>query len=932
MAAREEVLFGRDEEIARLSELLDGAERGFGAAVLIEGEGGIGKTSLTRALEARARAAGFTVLRGTCDEAAGGLPLSPVLDALGVHRRGADADADAERAEIRRLLRVGAGARQDAVPALVERLLGLAERTCTERPLLLSLDDLQWVDDASALWWQRLARYADQLPLLLVGAMRLRGASAAADALRRGRLRQRGPVVRLAALDGPALTGFAAHALGAVPGPRLTRLLLDTGGNPLHAAEFLAHVTREELLRPAGDGRPGLDLAADLQGPTLTGAVRNRIRHLPSEQREFLQTLSVLGPDCGTEEALAVVDGEARDVARLLADAVTAGLLADDGATTAFRNPLLQQALYELIPGALRPSLHARAAQRLQEAGLPLDGVLRQLAKAAAAGEVRGWAPQGSWALGWLTEHTETLVNRAPAIAVELLSPLLTADRTGAPAAAVHLALITALQRLQRHDEAAESCRRLLADSADPAAIGEASYRLTVHLQRSGRFTEVVELAEQVVARGDVPPEWVAAIWATVATSEDNLGDKEAAHRHADRAIELGTACGAWFAVGLACWFKSQFLISEDPAAALRAAGQAVDALRRDPSLRFMLAIAQGGTLLPLHQLDRCGETEDAVESLLATIGQLGGATPHATTLDLFELRFRQGRWDEATAEVEHLVEEDPAENWSLYLLQGMLAVIAAYRGDEERLRFHLDKCAGMPGGEYDVHAGQWQRLARAVAADRAGRPAEAVAALLEHFDPARVNDQDARFRWLPQLVRCALAAGDRATARRAAGICRTEAERAAVPYWRQSAAHCAALLAGDAAALHEVAAYYQHTDRPLESAQALHDAVLAHRAAGEHRKAEAAADQALAGYRRLGVVSSLSAALDGPQRGWDALTATERRIALLAARPLSNPQIAAELNLPRRTVQTHVSRILAKLQLRSRVEIPHHVPDPAAA
>ncbi|MFE5581574.1 ATP-binding protein [Kitasatospora sp. NPDC056531] len=915
-------LFGRDTELARLTELLPQARRGYGEAVLIEGEPGSGKTTLVQALEADALAAGFTLVRGCCDEAAGEFPLLPVLDALGVHRRG----EDAARAEIRQLLRTGAGANQDAIPALIERLLGLVETACEERPVLLFIDDLQWVDDATAIWWQRLARQADQLPLLLVGAVRSRAVGAAVDALRRGRTRRQGPLLRLGPLDTAALTALAEHHLGAPPGPRLTQLLTGTGGSPLCAVEFLGHVGREGLLRPAADGSRAVDLATELVGATLAGAVRNRISHLGPEDREFLQTLSVLGPEFGTQEALAVLDGSARELAPRFTGAQALGLIGLHGSTTAFRNPLLQERLYEDIPLALRASLHTRAAERLEAADAPLDRVLRQLTKAAALSD--SWAPRGSWSRTWLHEHSEALVNRAPAIAVELLSPLLD---PAAPDGRLYLAVVNALHRVHRLEQVPVLCRQLLASDADPATVGEASFHLAIQLHIAGRLVESVDVIEQALSRGDIPPRWLATLHAQRGPIEHHLGRPEAAQHHLDRAIELGRSCEAWFAVGLANWFSAFFAESVDPHLALQRIEDAIDALRRDPSERYTLVIALSGRLRALRTLDRTADIEDTVDSLRRTTEHSGGVTPLTTTVDLAKLRFQQGRWDEATAEIDHLVDQDTAEHWLLFEVHAMLAAIAAHRGDDAALRRHLDLCADRPTGEFDFDTRQLLALANAVAADRAGDRSRATTALLECLDPERIRQQGMRFHWLPYLVRFALAAGDRAAAAHAAEVCRAEAEHAAIVYWQQAAAHCEALLAGDAVALLDVAAYYQRTERPLEHAQTLQDAARAFTASGDHRQAEDAAARAAAECRRLGVPYGADAPSARREWGWESLTATEQRIARMAAQAMSNPGIAAELNLPRRTVQTHVSRILTKLGLRSRVEIPHHIPaDPA--
>lgn len=190
----------------------------------------------------------------------------------------------------------------------------------------------------------------------------------------------------------------------------------------------------------------------------------------------------------------------------------------------------------------------------------------------------------------------------------------------------------------------------------------------------------------------------------------------------------------------------------------------------------------------------------------------------------------------------------------------------------------------------------------------------------------------------LPDLVRLALAVGDTATASLA--ITAAEAAMAAdpSPVSVTTARFCQALLTDDVESLLTVAADYRSYGWQPKRALALEEAAARLARAGQPDRARAALTDAArvltelgasldirradARLRRHGVRRGPRSAHRRVTTGWKSLTPGEERIARLVAEGLSNPDIAAELYLSRRTVETHVSSILAKLQVRSRAGI----------
>jgi DNA-binding CsgD family transcriptional regulator len=190
----------------------------------------------------------------------------------------------------------------------------------------------------------------------------------------------------------------------------------------------------------------------------------------------------------------------------------------------------------------------------------------------------------------------------------------------------------------------------------------------------------------------------------------------------------------------------------------------------------------------------------------------------------------------------------------------------------------------------------------------------------------------------LPDLAALAVSLGDQETAQRAvAELDRYLADREIPSLWR-SAAFAAAILAGDAPLLVAAADAYAAAGRPflegyarefaaqalaagglLQQARLQHDAAQDRYAALDASWDSARADARLRSY---GIRRGTRGRRRRPASGWMALTDTERKVAALLAEGLSNPEIASRMFTSRRTIQFHVSNILAKLGLSSRVEL----------
>jgi predicted ATPase len=188
-AARNEIV-GRVAELSSLDRLVAGIAGGRGDLLWIQGEPGIGKTTLVNAALARASALGCRVFRGNGDELMEPFPLRLMADCLEISGR----SQDASRARIASILRGEPGdtGAIDPLIAAAERMLELVDRLCGDGPVVLVAEDLQWSDELSLLVWSRLARTVSQIPLLLVGVARPLPERLKLDQLR-DLVEQRGP-------------------------------------------------------------------------------------------------------------------------------------------------------------------------------------------------------------------------------------------------------------------------------------------------------------------------------------------------------------------------------------------------------------------------------------------------------------------------------------------------------------------------------------------------------------------------------------------------------------------------------------------------------------------------------------------------------------------------------------------------------------------
>jgi DNA-binding CsgD family transcriptional regulator len=924
-------LIGRDSEMALLTGLIRDAARGRGESVLVEGEPGIGKSALVRAAVAKAPEAGCEVFWGAGDELGQALPLLPFLDGLRVR----EATTNPRRNTIVRLLRgeVAADRGTDVPAVLAEQLLALVAEQCAARPTVLVVDDLQWADQASITLWGRLARSARQVPLLLVGMTRPVPQREDVVALRR--VVSDAVRLQLTGLTEAAVVDLVAALAGGRPDGNLLRLADGAAGNPLYVTELVAALARSSSLTITEAG--AAELAGDSAPGSLSAAIADRLGFVAGPVREVLRAAALLGVDFAVPDLGVVLDRSVADLIPAVDEACAIGVLAESGHGLGFRHPLIRAALYEEIPAPVRAAWHRDAGRALAEAGAPADRVARQLLR--ATGRPEGPAePVDEWMLDWLARTADLLVGQAPGVAAELLTRAVASSAADPPRHGwLASRLADALYRTGDRTAAEQVANRALEQAAQPDLLVDLHWTLAQCRMLAGQSAESLATLDRALATPGLSAGHRARLLVLAARTHDYLGEVEKAGEVATRALAAASEADDSWAMGwalhvLALLTAGQGRITD----ALPLFDRALAVTQSDPALTDLRLLLQLNQAIELGNIDHYKEALAAAGQAGQLADQVGTTVRRAQAhCALGQILFETGRWDDALAEVAVVPENLKVPVVACCDL-GIAAVVSFHRGDLGAARQHLaavDRHAGRIGHRLIVPLA----LARSLDREQEGARQEALAALTEAFG-GNAEELEEIEDLLADAVRLADETGDLATARVLAGQAAALGAESEIPHRQANALYCRGLLDRDAPQLLAAAERYDEAGRPLPRAKALEAAARHFVDTGDREQARAAFTRAVEVYTCLGAaadVARLQAAFRvhgirrGPRArhrqarsGWDSLTATEIKIAAFVEEGLSNPEIAARLLLSRRTVATHVSHILKKLDVHSRIDI----------
>lgn len=417
-------LLERDAQLSRIQTLFAGVARGVGACVLLASEAGGGKTALVTAL-ADALVAHADVFVGYCDDLDTPKPLGPLADIA----RALDATFAA-------LMQVGTG-RADLFDALFGTLAG------RPRPVLLVFEDVHWADESTRDLVRFLARRVASLPVMLVVTYR-DDAWSQSDSLRLLLGNLLGPhIVRvtLAPLSVAAVEALArrARVVQTLPPPQIdtggaaAALHRQTGGNAFFVTEMLQHAT---------DGLPA----------TVRDVILARLARLPPDGQRLGRIVSLVPGGCAKALLARAFGDEFRAAERALAGDVTLGLLVDDGDAIGFRHELARRAIAESVEAAMGNAARVWH-RRFIDAFIADDATPSPLARLAH--HARGTGDPATIVRWGLPAAIEAARFGANAEAAKLLADVLAND--GDPERFEHIEI------LERHADAAAATSDLAA-------------------------------------------------------------------------------------------------------------------------------------------------------------------------------------------------------------------------------------------------------------------------------------------------------------------------------------------------------------------------------------------------------------------------------------------------------------------------------------
>ncbi|MBP0448705.1 AAA family ATPase [Kitasatospora sp. RG8] len=926
---------GRETERTRIELMVRQLAAGTGQAVVLRGEPGIGKSAVLDLVDSLCRAAGITVLRGEAGEIDQSLPfavLSECLDASPAEHPGV--------ARIRGLLR---GDERVSAPAgavgqeflVAEAILSTLDDWCSAEPLALLVDDLHWADPASLAVIRRLARALDQLPLLLVVAYRPAPEGAAIAGLLRDLEESGVRTTDLGPLAEAGVAALVADLTGGLPGERLRSLVAGAAGNPLYVAELIRDLSDAGRIELRG-ATAEISAEMSLVPATLSSTILHRLDTLSVPTREMLRVVALLGRAFSAAEMTAVLRLPATDLVEPVVEALAAGVLEERGSRLAFRHDLIRRAVVQSHSQAVRTALHEQIGASLAEAGAPVERVAEHVLEAGRLGR---------WDVAWLRASLDPLLVRAPALAVELLR------RATADADATATATATATAGHGCRDLDFELVRALLwaglpaeAERAAGAALArplpidrEGTVRgwLAQAVLEQGRLEDTVAEVRSALALEGLPQNQAARLHAVQAQALHFMSRMEESEAAALLAVRHGRESGDTFATAYGLTTQAAVLVVTgrvDEALALTT--EALDSLGATGiSSDFQLSphLARGYCLA---DLDRLAEAHAHLRTGARESERAGVALLTGYQSAIAKVEFLRGNWDDALVAVQSGLDTiDP-----LNIGPDLHAVAALIEVRRDQRSEHTDAVVnaseGRPARSHTAYLHWW---ARALVKDAEGDCVRAFELLESYLWASGVLRKVVTLDHLfPDAARMAFCLG---RADRLAALAESAQEAADFqpsPNKLGTAALCRGLAEADNSLLAESATAYHAAGRPLFAAFARENEAVLLARAGLPDRAGTAMAEAVDGYLALGATwdarrtrQRLRAegltvrsrqAVAGCGTGWEALSATERAVLALVAEGCSNPQIAERLYMSRRTVQLHVSRVMAKLGESSRV------------
>ena len=908
---------GRDAELAALRDFLAGISEGA-TALLLEGDAGMGKTTLWSAGVAQAEERGLRVLRALpaaseteLSFAGLGDLLDPVLaDALA-------ALVPAQRRALSRALVLddedGPSPDPHAVGVAVLNVLRVVS---AEQQLLVAVDDAQWLDAASAAALGYAARrLRDEHVGLLLSRRGSPESTVAAD-IRRSLPAERVHTVEVGPIDLASLHAVVREHLDlAVPRPLLAEIHQASGGNPFFALEIARTLKRGDAFVEAGQLPPVPESLHEL--------VQARIEALTPDSRDFLLAAAAHAhPTTTIVEAATGVDRQAG-----LVPAIRAGIVEVDRDRIRFTHPLLAAGAYNAADFVRRKEIHARLAELLDDpearawqlaasVDQPDESVAATLEDAAEYARARG-AP------------------RPAALLLDRARQLTPPDRRPEE-------VRRAVEAAFLHFEAGDSRRAeaQLREVIGPLEPGPELARALVVLARIRLYEapdEARELFEQVIGLAGADRRTLALAHEGVAACSlwrfERFDDTV---RHTDIALSLAAEMGD---LALAADVQLTRLSAESLLGRTTAAATAEEALALQPAAAGVRVLDQPLCSLAEYWtwIDAHDEARAALTDLLRSADELGDESARPWLLLLLgELELLLGNVETGLAHARQGREAAEQTGLLLFTLRAraLESLAQAQRGRPEAAREAATDVIETDSDRFVVLVASAALGLLALSLERPGDVVEHLASQTAVVRREGIVEPGAT-RFVVDHIEALVELGRPLEARELLDWYEGNARRLGRVSALANCARCRGLLAAQAGELEAaLAAFATALDRhaevelPLDRGRTLLALGATKRRLKQRREARTTLEEALAVFEGIGAMLWAERAraelkrISGRAAAPGALTPAEERVAALVALGRTNKEVAAALFLSDRTVEGHLGRIFGKFGIRQRAEV----------
>jgi DNA-binding CsgD family transcriptional regulator len=904
---------GRSAEFSKLDRFLQPAGV-QPRALVIEGEAGIGKTTLWLAAVGQARELGWRVLTARVGQYENVLAYAALADLLGgVDPAVLESLPEVQRSAVNRvLLRAAGEARPTNQRVVAAALVSVVDALAAEAQVLIAIDDVQWLDACS----QAVVAFAARRFKRRVGVLvteRVEGEYGCASWLQ---LAKTDAVdrIRVAPLGLGELHTLISTRLGrSLPRPAMVRIAEVSGGNPYYALELARSV----------------DAASTTADSVLPGALaelmRMRVGHLDQEAHDVLLAAAwVANP---TVELLATATNSTVDrIVELLDEPESNGVVVIEGNRVRFVHPLLARSVYtEASPGRRR-AIH------------------RSLANALALPELKA----RHMALGAASAGPETLRALDAAAAA--------ARARGAPAAAAELVELAIglggdkparrIRAAEHHFKAgdADRARVLLESTVDhmhPGPLRSIALNLLAGIRMyDDAFVEAATLLRRALDDAERNPAVLVQTLMSLAFAQGMAGEFDDSVRNARQAVKHAEelADPGLISRALALLVATMFLGGQVDEASLQRA-LALEDPDADVLIPFCASAVHALVLTWAGKLDEARNVMQSVRLRCTEHGaeaDLMAVTGYCTLIEMW-----RGNFVEAAQLAQHTIEQAEQVGGSRAFGLTVRAAVAAYTGREGDARADAAAALTIARQCGSLRLAEWPTMSLGFLEVSLGRYAEALSTLqplLENRD-AMPGTQITTAMYIPDAVEAMIALGRDADAEPLIEDLEHIADRLGRSWMVAVGARCRSMwlaARGDVAAADRIArdAMTEHERLPMPFERARTKLWLGQlqRRQRQRNAARATFHEAMRAFDAMGTPlwadrarAELARINIAPTRNLT-LTPSERRVAELAASGMTSREIAVASFISPKTVEAKLARVYRKLGIRTRAELGLHI------